>query len=173
LESDGAVPEEWTTAYPPDLSSRVSVSLLGGFATLIFGFAVLLGGALLPAFPSDPVKCSTEAAIRRAEEQDDAEHHVVGMSRSPGYLLHTVDRLMADRPSPAPTTRHHTGADVETARGRGTRTESVHLATIVLNPVGRDMRWELMEMAAAQRRDWSMHCPCPVYSVDVPPRGPR
>jgi hypothetical protein len=161
------------SAYPPDLSSRVSVSLLGGLATLIFGFAVLLGGALLPAFPSDPVIVSTEAAIRIAEEQDDAEHHVAGISRSPGHLLHTVDRLTAVRPSPAPTTRHHTGADVETALGRGTRAESVHLATIVLNPVGRDMRWDLMEMAAAQRRDWSVHCPCPVYSVDVPPRGPR
>ena len=161
------------SAHPPDLSSRVSVSLVGGLATLIFGFVVLLGGAVLPDFPSHPVMGPAEAAIQPSAEQGDAGHDVVGMSRSPGHLLPTVDRRATGHRTPAPTTLHLTGADLETALARGTRAESTHLPTTLLHPEGWDVRWDLMEMAATQRRDWTVHCPCPVYSVDVPPRGPR
>jgi hypothetical protein len=35
-----------------------------------------------------------------------------------------------------------------------------------------DARWNLFEMAAAQRGDWTRQCPCPVYA-DTPGGGPR
>jgi hypothetical protein len=160
-------------AHPSDLSSRVSVSLVGCLATLIFSFIVLSGGTVLPDFSSYPVMGPAEAAIRPSPGQDDVGHDVAGLPRSPARFLPTVDRLAADRRSPAPTTPHLTGADLETALARGTRAESAHLATTLVDPDGWDVRWGLMEMAAAQRRDWTVRCPCPVYSVDLPPRGPR
>jgi hypothetical protein len=157
----------------PDFSSRISVSLVGGLATLIFSFIVLSGGTVLPTFKSHPVIVPAEAAVQTAAAPDDAGYDATGLPRSPGHLLSTVNRLTADRPSPAPTTAHLTGANVETTLARGTRAESAHLATIVLKPDGRDVRWDLMEMAAAQRRDWTVRCPCPVYPIDVPPGDPR
>jgi hypothetical protein len=40
-------------------------------------------------------------------------------------------------------------------------------------PEERDVRWDLMEMAGAQRGHWERMCPCPVYAVDDPLAGPR
>jgi len=39
-------------------------------------------------------------------------------------------------------------------------------------PEAWDARWDLFEMAAAQRGDWTRQCPCPVY-VDNPAGVPR
>lgn len=155
------------------LSNHLCISLIGGLAALVIGVAVLLAGAVLPAFPSHPVMGSAEAAIRSAAAPGDAGHGVAGMPRSPGHFLSIVDRLPAAHPSPAPPTPHRTAADVGTALGRGTRAESAYLTTIVLNPVGRDVRWDLMEMASAQRHGWAVRCPCPVYPIDVSHSGPR
>jgi hypothetical protein len=160
-------------ANPPDLSGRFCVAFIGGLAALAIGVAVLLSGSVLPHFPSHSVMVSTEAAIRTAAAQGDAGHDASGMTRFASGLLPTVNRFAADRRSPAPTIPRRTGADLETALVRGTRAESAHLATTLLHPDRWDVRWDLIEMAAAQRRDWKVHCPCPVYSVELPPRGPR
>ena len=142
-----------SSANQSDLSSRLCVSLLGTLTALAIGFAVLLGSTLPPTFPSLPVMVPVEAAIRTAGAPGDARRDAAVMLRSPGHFLSILDRLAADRRSPAPTPSHRTGAEMETALARGTRAESAHLATIVLQPDGRDTRWDLMEMAAAQRRD--------------------
>jgi hypothetical protein len=160
-------------AHRPDLSSRLCVLLASGLVALVIGVALLLDSALLPAFASRPVMVPAEAAIQLPTGPNDVGNDTTGMRQSPGHLPPTVDRLATDRRSPAPTTPHRIGADLETALARGTRAESAHLATILLHPDGWDVRRDLMEMAAAQRRDWTVHCLCPVYSVDVPPRSPR
>jgi hypothetical protein len=40
-------------------------------------------------------------------------------------------------------------------------------------PEGWDVRWDLFEIAGAQRGDWNRQCPCPVYPSDNPLHGPR
>jgi hypothetical protein len=149
-------------AAPPALSSDLGVSLVGALAALVIGVAALLGAAVLPAVPSHPIMGPAQAASRTTAEQDDAGHDVAGMPQSPGHLFPRVDRLAADHRAPASTTAHRTGVDPETALARGTRAESAQLATTVLHPAGRDVRGDLREMAAAQRRDWRVRCPCPV-----------
>lgn len=149
-------------AAPPALSSDLGVSLVGALAALVIGVAALLGAAVLPAVPSHPIMGPAQAASRTTAAQGDAGHDGAGMPRSPGHLLPTVDRRAADHRAPASTTAHRTGVDPETALARGTRAESAQLATTLLHPAGRDVRGDLREMAAAQRRDWRVRCPCPV-----------
>jgi hypothetical protein len=40
-------------------------------------------------------------------------------------------------------------------------------------PEGWDVRWDLFEIAGAQRGDWNRQCPCPVYPSGNPLHGPR
>jgi hypothetical protein len=160
-------------ANPPDLSSRFRVSLIGGLAALVIGVAVLLSGSVLPDIWSHSDMVSAEAAIRTAAAPGDAGQDAAGMGRSAGSLHPTVNWFAADRRSPALTTPRHIGADPETALARGTRAETVHLAATQLAPDSRDVRWDLMEIAASQRHGWTVRCPCPVYPIDVPGRGPR
>ena len=40
-------------------------------------------------------------------------------------------------------------------------------------PGGRDLRLDLIELAAAQRGHWEQLCPCPDYAFEDPADGPR
>jgi len=55
------------------------------------------------------------------------------------------------------------------ARGKGV--VSAHVGTTPLQPDGWDVRWGLMEMAAAQRRDWTRRCPCRIEPMARLGRG--
>ena len=54
---------------------------------------------------------------------------------------------------------------------RGTPAVSAHVGTTPLQPDEWDVRWGLMEMAAAQRRDWSRRCPCRIEPMARLGRG--
>jgi len=109
-----------------------------------------------------------QAAIETARVPGAAGQDAAQTGQTPGRRITAVDRSRADRRSTAPTSPHRTGAVLAMALARGSRAESAQLATILLQPDGWDVRWGLIEMAAAQRRDWTRRCPCPVSPVDDP-----
>jgi len=160
-------------ANSPDLSSRSSARLVAGLATFVIGVAALLGSALQPDVESLPVVAPAEAAIQTAAAPSAAGHDADQLPQPPGRLIAAFDRPRADRRLPVPTTPVQSGTEPETALARGTRAESAHLATIPVQPDGWDVRWGIIAMAAAQRRDWTRRCPCPIFVIREPGEGPR
>ncbi len=155
-------------ANPPDQSSDSPVRLVAGLAALVIGVAALLGSAVQSDVLFDPAVAPVQAAIQTAGAPGAAGQDAAQTPQSPGRRITAVDWALADLRSPAPTTPNDAGADLATTLARGTRAESAQLATILLQPDGWDVRWGLIEMAAAQRRDWTRRCPCPVSPVDDP-----
>jgi hypothetical protein len=73
-----------------------------------------------------------------------------------------------ERRGPAPEIRPRSqiaAMFLETGLVKSTGAGSVHVGTAPLQPDGWDVRWGLMEMAAAQRRDWTRRCPCRVVPM--------
>jgi hypothetical protein len=157
----------------PELSSRVLAQFASVLAALLMGGAMLLGNAVSPDAQIHPVMTPVAAAIPTASELDAAWHNADRTPESASRLIPTVNGSQEDRRSMAVMGPDRTRVEMETALATDTRAVSAPLATIPLRPGDWDVRWGLMEMAAAQRRDWILGCPCPVHSVEGPRSGPR
>jgi hypothetical protein len=114
---------------------------------------------------------------RRADQAADSEKIVLVPGES-GTVTPSVPRHAAwpavgspERHGPAETApeiqlRSQIAASyLVTDLAPGTTVVSAHVGTAPLQPDGWDARWGLMEMAAAQRRDWTRRCPCRMAPV--------
>jgi hypothetical protein len=122
---------------------------------------------------------------RRADQTEDSQRvvSVRGGSRTviPSVLRHSAwpeawgsERQGSAGIAPEIRPRSQMAATyLETDLAKGTGAASAHVGTAPLQPDGWDVRWGLMEMAAAQRGQWETLCPCPVYASEYPPDGPR
>jgi hypothetical protein len=110
---------------------------------------------------------------RRADQTEDSQTVVSGRGGS-GTVTPSVPRHAwseaggPERHGPAGTApefrlRSPMAAKyLETDLAKGTGAVSAHVGINPFQPDGWDVRWGLMEMAAAQRRDWTRRCPCRV-----------
>jgi hypothetical protein len=174
--------------------SRSSVARSVGLATLIMCLPVFVLGMMLPEPSLHPIEVLAGAGNRAGAGQDAAGRAATRTPQSLSRFAPVVDWPAPDRRSPALTTSDGTKVEplgpvrsgseggsqsgmaansLEAAWERGTRGESAHVAALPLHPEGRDIRWDLLEMAAAQHRDWTQRCPCPVYPSGQPGGGPR
>jgi hypothetical protein len=179
---------------PGAAGSRSAVALSVGLAALSMSFALFLFGVMLAEPRLHPIDVLVGAGNRVGAGQDAAGRDVTRTSQSVSRLAPVVDWSAADLRSPALTTANRTQAEsrgpvwsrpgsrspsgsaanaLDAAAARGTRGESAHGVATPLRPDRRDRRWDILEMAAAQHRDWTKRCPCPIYASDTPGRGPR
>ena len=162
-----------------DPNSRYPVMLVVGLVAFIFGFTVLVAGAVLPDLTSHPVTVLATAANQAATapiavRQDIARvpenPHLLPASRDSGSTarrtgpIMTQDHRNAEQIAPVRSGHDIRGRSprpspcLETDLERGTRAESAHLATI---PLQRDPREALLVLAAAQHGgpgSWSGSC---------------
>ena len=125
------------------------------------------------------------SCVRHADRAEDSQRMVLMRSGS-GTVTPSVPRHAAwpaaggaGRHAPAGTApeiqpRPQMAASyLATDLAGGTPVVSAHVGTTPLQPDGWDVRWGLMEMAAAQRRDWTRRCPCRIEPRAILGRGPR
>src|SRR5215213_6265671 len=179
---------------PGASSRRSSVTWRIGLVGLIMSVPVFLLGLLLPEPSLHPIDVFVASANRAGSAEDAARRAATRTPQAQSRRDPVVAWPAADRRSPAltmperttealldpdstdPEVRSQSGMAAharEAAWERGNRAESAHMETVALEPERRDVRWDLLEMAAAQHREWTERCPCPIYASDNPARGPR
>jgi hypothetical protein len=165
----------------PDANSRFGVLLVMVLAAFTVGVAMMLSGAVrpaspshlgvaLPAFAGRSPAAQVAGAAAHAASGFPRRSHIAGAMSSAGHrsgATTTFDRPGGASRATVPAdvvARSRTGTANNVMRdvARGIRAESAHLGTTPLQADRRDVRWDLLDMAAAQHRVRSRSCPCPV-----------
>lgn len=156
---------ELTAQSPEAVTPREGAGVAGGCQGTERERGTRSESALLSAnaLQSDPRKALAAMAVAHHVRRGfcSRSHPIIGLVSRDSRRADSDDRVANALFIPALT------PPPESSRGN----ERSPLA--VDPPDRRDVRWDLSEMAGAQRGDRTGHCPCPVYPIDHPSGGPR
>ena len=152
--------------------------IIGSMLAMI-GVGLIMAGAsiVIPQFGSPTLEARAHRMIDGANAG--AEGGPTGVSFTP--YVPEGSRPAARRLPSAPASRPAISAKLAAQRVQSPRDAALFGVMPPETPSSdfttwderRDVRWDLVEMAGAQRRHWQRLCTCPFYAIGSPLSGPR